>query len=128
MSQKASGTFEVKLAPQPTAFDAPPHRMSIDKTFSGDMEGTSKGEMLSVRTAVQGSAGYVAMELVTVGSLHGRSGSFCLQHTGTMNKGQQSLSVTVVPDSGTDGLAGISGQLSIDIKDGKHYYTFEYTL
>jgi hypothetical protein len=127
MSQKASGTFEVKLAPQATTFDAPPHRMSLDKTFSGDMEGTSKGEMLSVRTAVQGSAGYVAMEKVTA-SVLGRAGTFCLQHSGTMSKGQQSLSCTVVPDSGTEDLTGISGQLSIDIKDGKHFYTFEYTL
>lgn len=127
MSFKASGTFTVKLEPQATVFEAPPMRMSIDKTFSGDMEGTSKGEMLSCRTAVQGSAGYVAIEKVSA-TLQGRTGTFVLQHSGSMNKGQQSLSVTVVPDSGTDGLQGISGSLSIDIKEGKHYYTFEYTL
>jgi hypothetical protein len=122
----ATGTFEVKLAPQAT--DAPSlGRMSIDKQFHGDLEATSKGEMLAAMTETKGSAGYVAMERVT-GSLHGRAGSFVLQHSGTMNRGAASLSVTVVPDSGTDKLAGLSGKMAIQVEGGKHSYEFEYSL
>ena len=100
--------------------------MSIDKQFAGDLAGTSQGEMLSVGTAVEGSAGYVAMEQVT-GTLEGRSGTFALQHSGTLNRGAQALSISVVPDSGTGQLAGISGSMSIRIDGGKHSYDFEYT-
>ena len=124
----AAGSFEVKLLPQPLAdADSGLGRLSIDKVFSGDLQGTSKGEMLSALTAVKGSAGYVAIERVT-GTLQGRSGSFMLQHLGTMNRGAPTLTVLVVPDSGTEGLAGIAGSLSINITDGKHFYTFDYTL
>ena len=126
MTTRASGTFEVKLIPQ-SAKDDPVARMSIDKQFHGDLEGTSKGEMLSMGTAVKGSAGYVAMERVT-GTLHGRKGSFALQHSGTMDRGQAQLAVTVVPDSGMGDLAGISGKLEIVITDGKHSYVFDYTI
>ena len=126
MTTRASGTFEVKLIPQ-SAKDDPVARMSIDKQFHGDLEGTSKGEMLSVGTPVKGSAGYVAMERVT-GTLHGRKGSFALQHSGTMDRGQPQLAVTVVPDSGMGDLAGISGKLEIAIADGKHSYVFDYTI
>ncbi len=101
--------------------------MSINKIFSGDLEGASHGEMLSVMTAVKGSAGYVALERVT-GTLHGRTGSFVLQHSGTMTRGAAELSVTVVPDSGEGQLAGIAGRLTIIIADGKHSYEFDYTL
>ena len=124
----AAGTFEVKLLPQPLAdADSGLGRLSIDKVFSGDLQGTSKGEMLSALTAVKGSAGYVAIERVT-GTLQGRSGSFMLQHLGTMNRGAPTLTVLVVPDSGTEGLAGIAGSLSINITDGRHFYTLDYTL
>jgi hypothetical protein len=126
----ASGTFEVKLTPQ-TQDDksgAPGvARMSVDKQFHGDLEGTSKGEMLAVSTAVPGSAGYVAMEQVS-GTLQGRSGTFALQHSGTMTRGTPQLSITVVPDSGTGQLAGLAGKMMIKITDGKHFYEFEYTL
>jgi hypothetical protein len=101
--------------------------MTIDKQFHGDLEATSKGEMLAAGTAVKGSAGYVAMEKVT-GTLKGRTGTFVLQHTGTMNRGEPQLSVTVVPDSGTGQLAGLTGKMAINIADGKHSYEFEYTL
>ena len=101
--------------------------MSIDKQFHGDLEGAGKGEMLSAGTVVKGSAGYVAIERVT-GKLQGRSGSFVLQHTGTMTRGVPQLSVTVVPDSGTGELTGIAGKLNIIIADGKHSFDFEYTL
>ena len=102
-------------------------RVSITKTFSGDLEGASTVEMLGARTPVQGSAGYVAIERVT-GSLAGRTGSFVLMHGGIMTRGTPELSVRVVPDSGLGELVGIAGAMSIDIVDGKHFYTFDYTL
>jgi hypothetical protein len=126
----ASGTFDVKLNPQP-AYDSakgtPLARMSIDKQFHDDLDGTSIGEMLAAGTNVKGSAGYVAIELVT-GTLQGRRGSFVLQHSGTMNRGAPELSVTVVPDSGTEELTGLAGRMTIKIEGGKHFYEFEYTL
>ena len=130
MTTPASGTFEVKLTPQPpdeNAGDAPIGRMLLDKQFHGDLEAISRGQMLAAGTEVKGSAGYVAMERVT-GTLHGRSGTFVLQHTGTMNRGTPQLSITVVPDSGTGELTGLAGSLTIEIADGKHSYGFEYTL
>lgn len=117
----------MKLTPQDTNGDPRLGRFSLDKHFHGDLEGTSKGEMLTGGTSVKGSAGYVAIELVT-GKLHGRNGSFILQHTGTMDRGKPSLSVTVVPDSGTDELVGLAGKMAITIAGGKHSYEFEYTL
>ncbi len=130
MSTLASGTFEVKLAPQSqddAAGDANLGRMSIDKQFHGDLDATSKGQMLTAMTAIKGSAGYVAIERVT-GTLHGRSGTFVLQHSGTMSRGDQKLTVTVVPDSGTGQLAGLAGEMSINISEGMHFYEFEYTI
>ncbi|HZR28533.1 MAG TPA: DUF3224 domain-containing protein [Terriglobales bacterium] len=127
MTTHASGPFEVKLNPQ-TPYEASLGRMSIDKQFHGDLEATSKGEMLSIMTAVKGSAGYVAMELVS-GTLHGRQGTFVLQHSATMTRGTPQLSVTVVPDSGTGQLTGLAGTMTIKIEEGgKHFYEFEYTL
>jgi Protein of unknown function (DUF3224) len=125
----ANGTFEVKLKPQTdeNVGDPTVGRMSIDKQFRGDLEATSKGQMLAVRGDVQGSAGYVAMERVA-GTLAGRSGTFALQHTGTMNRGVPEQSVTVVPDSGTGEMIGLKGKMTITIADGKHSYEFEYTL
>ena len=122
----ATGTFEVKLTPQATD-DPALGRLTIDKQFHGDLEGTSKGQMLTAMTDIKGSAGYVAIERVT-GTLSGRAGTFALQHTGTMTRGAQQLSVTVVPDSGTGALAGLVGKMSIQIEGGKHSYEFEYSL
>ena len=128
---QAAGSFEVKLAPQKpdneVAQAANLGRMSIDKQFHGDLEATSKGEMLSAMSEVKGSAGYVAIERVT-GTLHGRTGTFVLQHSGTMTRGEPQLSVTVVPDSGTGELAGLTGKLNIRITDGKHFYEFDYSI
>jgi|GEM_PF-71784 hypothetical protein len=129
----ASGPFEVKLAPQADDKIGDPTvgRMSIDKQFHGDLEATSKGQMLTAMTETKGSAGYVAIERVTgtLRTLSGvRTGSFALQHTGTLNRGVPELSVTVVPDSGTGQLAGLTGKMKINIADGKHSYDFEYTL
>lgn len=130
MVAHATGTFEVKLTPQPPedkAEGATLGRMSGDKQFHGDLEGTSKVQMLTAMTDVKGSAGYVAIERVT-GTLRGRSGSFVLQHSGSSNRGATQLSITVVPDSGTGQLVGIAGKMMITITDGKHSYDFEYTL
>ena len=119
----ASGTFDVKLNPQPT--DAPIGRMSIDKTFHGDLEGISKGEMLAARSAVAGSAGYVALEKVTA-TLDGKKGEFFLQHNGLMDRNTPSLVVVVVPDSATGDLQGLSGTMTIEVRDKKHFYSFNY--
>lgn len=130
MTDHARGTFEVKLNPQAPVEgvgDPTVGRLSLDKQFHGDLEGTSKGQMLAVQGGVQGSAGYVAMERIS-GTLRGRTGTFALQHSGTMDRGAPTLSITVVPDSGTGELAGIAGTFTIDISDGKHAYGFEYTL
>ena len=108
MENEATGTFDVKLAPI-DAGDSPIGSMSINKAFHGNLQGTSMGQMLAFRSSVEGSAGYVAMERVTA-SLDGREGSFILQHSGLMDKGAPSLTGAVVPDSGTDGLAGLTGQ------------------
>jgi Protein of unknown function (DUF3224) len=127
---QAKGTFEVKLVPLASdsdTQDATLGRMSIDKEFRGDLEGTSKGQMLTGGTSVKGSGAYVAIEKVS-GTLHGRRGSFILQHVGVMTRGAPQLTITVVPDSGTDELAGLSGRFNIKIDDGKHSYDFEYTL
>jgi hypothetical protein len=126
VTHEATGTFDVKLTPQ-TAHSSLLGRMTIDKQLHGDLEAESVGEMVSAMGAVQGSAGYVAMEVVR-GTLNGRSGSFVLQHSATMNRGVPTLSVTVVPDSGTDGLAGISGRMTIIIEGKDHSYRFEYSL
>jgi hypothetical protein len=123
----AKGPFDVKMTPQPGVTEAV-GRFALDKAYHGDLEGTSAGEMIAVRTAEQGSAGYVALEKVT-GTLAGRTGSFALQHWGVMDKGTPDLKIMVVPDSGTDGLAGLAGTMTIDIQPGgKHFYTFTYTL
>ena len=130
MMTRASGTFDVKLNPltlHDNAEGAPLGRMSINKQFHGDLEATSKGEMLTAGTDVKVSAGYVAIERVS-GTLHGRSGTFILQHTGTMTRGVGQLTVTVVPESGTGELVGLTGNMTISIIDKKHLYDFEYTL
>lgn len=131
MTQHAKGTFEVKLTPQKPDSDvaqaASLGRMTIDKQFHGDLEGASKGEMIAAQSEVKDSAGYVALERVT-GSLKGRKGSFVLQHSGTMSRGAPQLSVTVVPDSGTEELKGLKGKMNIIIADGKHSYEFDYSL
>jgi len=125
---RATGTFDVKLKPL-AAYDTTegaPGRMSIDKEFHGDLKATSKGEMLAAMTSVKGSAGYVALERVT-GTLGGRRGTFVLQHSGTMTRGAPHLTLTVVPDSGTDQLVGLSGKMAINIAPDKtHSYDFEY--
>ena len=128
LSDRATGTFEVKLTPQDDKTGQTGlGRMTIEKQLQGDFVGISKGQMLTAMTAVDGSAGYVAIERLT-GSLKGRKGSFVLQHTGTMNRKSQQLTITVVPDSGTEELTGLSGVMKIKIENGKHFYEFEYNL
>ena len=125
MSMRASGTFDVKLTP--VADGSPVGRMTLDKTFHGDLEATSVGQMLAIRGIFETSAGYVAMERVH-GKLNGLEGTFALQHSGTMDRGAPSLSIAVVPDSGTGDLVGLSGTMTIVITDGKHFYEFDYRL
>jgi hypothetical protein len=127
---RANGPFDVKMTPQPPE-DATGGgglgRMALDKQYHGDLEASSKGQMLAARSSVPGSAGYVAMEVVN-GALHGRAGTFVLQHSGTMDRGAPQLVINVVPDSGTGELTGIAGKMAIVIAEGKHSYDFEYTL
>jgi hypothetical protein len=130
VTKHASGTFEAKLNPQTPedkVGDPTVGRMLIEKQFHGDLEGTSKGQMLHFGENVQQSGGYVAIERVS-GKLSGHSGTFALQHSGTMTRGTPQLTVTVVPDSGTGQLVGLAGKMTINIVDGKHFYEFEYTL
>jgi len=129
MSKRASGTFDVKLTSKEQGADAPVGGMTIDKEFHGDLVGTSKGQMLMASSSsVKDSAGYVAIEKVT-GTLNGRRGTFYLQHNGTMTRGAGELTITVIPDSGTDQLVGLAGRMNIIIApDGKHSYEFDYSL
>ena len=130
MHQLARGTFEVTITPlalEGTGESSRIGRMSIDKNISGDLTATTKGQMLTAGTDTKGSAGYVAMEQVT-GTLHGRTGTFILQHTATMNRGEPSLRISVVPDSGTGELKGLAGDFTISIVDGRHLYEFTYRL
>lgn len=128
VTTQATGTFEVALTPQSTVDSAANlGRMSIVKQYHGDLEGTSRGEMLTVLTGVPGSAGYVAIERVS-GTLQGRRGTFVLQHSATMTHAAQQLSIAVVPDSGTDELVGLAGTLMITIADGRHSYTLDYSI
>ena len=131
-SQRATGSFDVKVTQQKpdsqVARAANLSRLTIDKRFQGDLEGISKGEMLALQTEVQGSAGYVALERVS-GKLKGRAGSFVLQHSATMNRGEPDTEITVVPDSGTGELRGLSGKMSITVlPDGAHNYEFDFKI
>lgn len=126
----AEGTFNVKnssLAADEALTGTPIGRFGLDKQFEGDLEGTSKGEMLGAGNPASGTAGYVAIEYFT-GTLRGQKGSFALQHFGTMGNGSFDLRVLVVPGSGAEELAGISGSMQIIISDGKHSYQFDYSL
>jgi hypothetical protein len=130
MKTKATGTFEVKVLPLPADDKVDTGgfgRLSIDKQFSGALNGTSKGQMVAGMTAVEGSAAYVALERVS-GTLNGRTGTFVLQHNGVMTRGAQEMRITVVPDSGTGELTGLAGTMKIIIEGGKHSYEFEYTI
>jgi Protein of unknown function (DUF3224) len=131
VSLRATGPFDVKIDPQPAdekGGGAAIGRMLINKQFHGDLEATSKGTMLAAGTGAKGSSGgYVALEIVT-GTLKGHTGTFVLQHSATMDQGVPSLSITVVPGSGTGQLTGLTGKMNIIIADGKHTYDFNYTL
>ena len=129
MSPLATGSFEVQMKPLEQTEPAPGGslgRLSLDKQFHGDLEATGQGQMLTAMSDVQGSAAYVAIERVT-GTLHGRTGSFALHHRGIMTRGAQSLEISIVPDTGTGDLKGITGTLKIRIEDKKHFYDLEYS-
>lgn len=128
MTSHARGDFDVRTIPQ--AADGPASavgRLLLDKRYHGELEATAAGQMLAVRTSVEDSAGYVAMEQVS-GTLLGRTGTFALQHSGVMDRGEQELVISVVPDSGTGELEGLTGTMNIVIANGKHSYDFEFSL
>jgi hypothetical protein len=127
VSSRAKGTFDVKVTPREPGDLQPFARLDIEKTWHGDLEGTSRGVMLASSAAPGDSGGYVALEQVTA-TLAGRQGSFQFQHSGTMDKGAADLSIVVAPGSGTGGLSGIAGRLTLTIAGGRHDYEFEYTL
>ena len=129
-AMQAKGEFEVTRIPQDEmdiGGGASVGHSRFDKRFRGALDATSVVHMLAVMSPVEGSGAYVAIEYV-VGTLDGLSGSFYAQHNGIMDRGKPSLDLTVVPDTGTDGLTGLRGRMRIDIVDGKHYYTFDYTI
>lgn len=130
MTQHASGTFDITMTPA----SPPKHegrtatgRMLLDKQYSGDLVATGKGQMLTAVTDTQGAAAYVAIERVK-GTLNGKKGSFVIQHAGTMRGGAQHLSISVVPDSGTEELTGITGTLALKMVERSHTYAFDYVL
>jgi len=128
MSEHANGTFEVKLTPQDDKTeDKSMGRMTLEKQWQGEVQGTSTGQMLTGGDVKTGSAGYVAMEKFT-GSVKGRKGTLIFQHSATMTSGKGDLMITVVPGSGTEELKGIAGKVTIKIENGKHFYDFEYNL
>ena len=130
MKIRATGAFEVTVLPLPTDDSVDTGgfgRLSLDKRFTGDLKGTSRGQMVAANTAVEGSGAYVALERVS-GTLNGRTGSFILQHNGTMSHGAQEMRITVVPDSGTGELTGLAGTMKIIIEGGTHSYEFTYTI
>lgn len=129
-SVTVSGPFTVTMTPSPMTDQpagTPLGRMTLDKQFSGPLEAVSHGEMLALMTTTPGSAGYVAIEWVR-GTLQGKRGTFALQHSGTMNRGVPTLALHVIPDSGTDELAGLSGTMTIENEQGAHSYGFTYVL
>lgn len=126
----AKGTFEIEMSGEPpydTVEGVSLSRARFDKTFSGPLAATSQVEMLAARTPVEGSAGYVAIERID-GVLEGKRGTFVVMHVGVMNRGERSLEIRIVPDSGTGELAGIAGRMDIQIVAGQHHYEIEYTL
>src|SRR5580704_15753329 len=127
-TMRATGPFEVKMLPQDDKLGDGITRMLLDKHYHGDLDGASKGQMLTTGISANKSGAYLAMETFT-GTLQGKTGTFALHHTGIMRGGAPDLTINVVPDSGTGQLAGISGKMNIIITtDGKHSYDFEYTL
>ena len=124
----ARGPMEVNIDAEPPFLEQEGlklNRNTVRKEFSGDMVGTSEAQMIAAFTGTPGSAGYVAIEYFT-GSVDGKLGSFVLQHSGLMNRGDAQLAVTIVPDSGAGELTGISGTLEIDNDDGQHSYVLHY--
>ena len=128
MGQQVKGEFDVKRSAEPACdmgAGVETGHFRFDKRFHGELDATSVVHMLAVGTAVEGSAAYVAIERLS-GTLQGSNGSFFMQHNGIMNRGAATLSLSVVPDSGTDELEGLTGDMSIEIIDEKHFYTFNF--
>jgi uncharacterized protein DUF3224 len=130
LSAHATGAFDVKISPltlSDQSADPKLGRMAIEKQYHGDLEAAAKGEMLTAQSEIKDSGVYVAVERVT-GTLKGKRGGFAMYHSGVMNRGKPELKITVVPDSGTDELQGLTGTMNIKIDNGKHSYDFEYSL
>lgn len=130
MDRQATGQFEVRRSPEAPCDlgdGVQAGHFRFDKRFHGPLDATGVVHMLALGTAVEGSAAYVAVERIS-GALDGRSGSFLTQHNGVMDRGTPTLFLTVVPDSGTGALEGLRGRMAIDIVDGAHFYTFDYSL
>jgi hypothetical protein len=130
LSARANGAFDVKISPltlSEQSADPKLGRMAIEKQYHGDLEAAAKGEMLTAQSEMKDSGVYVAVERVT-GTLNGKRGSFAMYHSGIMNRGKPELTITVVPDSGTEELQGLTGTMNIKIDNGKHSYDFEYSL
>ena len=124
--QRARGTFAVTLTPEESGL-AQIGRFALEKVYAGDAVGAGTGIMLSAGDPATGEAGYVALEVASV-RLHGRTGTFAMQQLGTMSGGEQHLTYVVTPGSGTGDLAGISGRLDLEIRDGQHHYDLVYEL
>jgi hypothetical protein len=130
VTQRATGSFEVRLTPQPVHEGAEGvlGRQSIEKVFKGELAGTSRGEMLAYWSAETSSGAYVAIERFT-GTIGGRTGSFLLVHKGIMERGGgPPLDITVAPASGDGELKGITGSMDIILEGGRHDYVFQFTL
>lgn len=102
---------------------------SLSKVFTGGIVGSAKGQMLAGGPAGSQDTGtYVALERV-VGSVDGRAGAFLLAHRGDMTPNGYTLSITVVPNSGTGALEGIEGEFVLTVTpDGVHHYDLAYSL
>jgi len=123
----AQGSFTVDVHPLTPTPAAGLSRFTINKTIHGDLEATTIGEMLAGGDPRQGTAGYVAIEVVT-GTLDGKHGSFALQHFATMDASGHKMQISVVPGSGTGSLKDIAGSFTIRIEGGQHFYDLDYNL
>ena len=130
MSTRATSSFVIDTWQEDAYDDRPGAKLTrtrLTKTFTGDLEGTGVVDAL-MAYAQDGGAGYVAMERIT-GTLHGRKGSFVLQHSALSSPSGQSATWSIVPSSGTDELRGLGGEARIERHaDGSHTFTLEYEL
>ena len=130
MTLHATGAFTI-TGWEPTTIDdrdgVSLTRTRVTKTFTGDLEGASVAELL-MAGAPNDSAAYVGFERIE-GKLNGRAGSFILHHNAVSAYGEQSATWTIMANSGTGELQGISGAAQIVIDaDGGHTLVLDYDL